>query len=99
MGVPARLLAARRHDLQRLLGHLRGRMYYRLDTWYALHSQIPSFAALRATWEQSMGLPPEVGHPRAWPQRAGRGQAAPGRALRGHRRPATRATGFRYVSF
>jgi phosphohistidine swiveling domain-containing protein len=63
MGVPARLLAARRHDLQRLLGHLRGRMYYRLDTWYALHSQIPSFAALRATWEQSMGLPPEVATP------------------------------------
>lgn len=60
MGVPARVLAARRHDLRRLLGHLRGRMYYRLDSWYALHSQIPSFAALRGTWEQSMGLPPEA---------------------------------------
>ena len=77
MGVPAHLLAARRHDLRRLLGHLRGRMYYRLDTWYALHAQIPSFAALRATWEQSMGLPPEVASPEL-----GRGGPAAGRLRR-----------------
>lgn len=74
MGVPAQVLAARRYDLARLLGHLRGRMYYRLDTWYALHAQIPSFAALRATWEQSMGLPPQARTTSG--QAAGRGRRA-----------------------
>jgi pyruvate,water dikinase len=58
MGVPEQVLRAHEHDLRRMIGYLNGRIYNRLDTWYALHSQIPSFAALRSTWEPGIGLPP-----------------------------------------
>ncbi len=60
MGVAEGALRARAHDLRRLLAYLNGRIYYRLDTWYGLHSQIPSFAALRSTWEPALGLPDAV---------------------------------------
>lgn len=61
LGVPTRVLAARRPDLRRLLGYVRGRMYNRLDTWYSLHSQLlPNFAVLRASWERAIGLPPRA---------------------------------------
>ena len=31
-------------------------LYYRLDAWYALHSQIPGWDVLRPLWERSLGL-------------------------------------------
>ena len=41
VGVPERQRQSREHHLRRMIGHLDGRVYYRLDAWYALHSQIP----------------------------------------------------------
>lgn len=56
MGVPERALSGNRHRLARMIGHLDGRIYYRLDSWYHLHGQLRSFDAIRPTWEQAMGL-------------------------------------------
>ena len=39
-----------------MIGYLDGRLYYRLDAWYALHSQIPGRDVLRPLWERSLGL-------------------------------------------
>ncbi|MGW5049515.1 PEP/pyruvate-binding domain-containing protein [Actinokineospora sp. NPDC004072] len=58
MGVPPRRLAALADHLDRMVGLLDGRVYYRLDAWTALHGQIPGFALVRPWWEKSMGLPP-----------------------------------------
>jgi rifampicin phosphotransferase len=54
IGVPARRLRLKAHHLRRMIGYLDGRVYYRLDAWYALHSEIPGFARLRPTWERNM---------------------------------------------
>ncbi|MFI1359881.1 PEP/pyruvate-binding domain-containing protein [Streptomyces sp. NPDC020898] len=56
MGVPARLLEHNRPLLRRMVGHLDGRVYYQLDSWYRLHGQIRCFRPLWSTWEQSLGL-------------------------------------------
>jgi pyruvate,water dikinase len=56
MGVPMEVLRRNRYELRRLAVHLKGRVYYRLDTWYRLHSQLPSFDLLRGTWEQALGI-------------------------------------------
>ena len=32
-----------------MIGYLDGRAYYRLDAWYALHSQLPGWDVLRPT--------------------------------------------------
>jgi pyruvate,water dikinase len=39
-----------------MVGYLDGRLYYRLDAWHALHSQIPGWDLLRPLWERSLGL-------------------------------------------
>ncbi len=39
-----------------MIGYLDGRAYYRLDAWYALHSQLPGWDLLRPMWERSLGL-------------------------------------------
>ena len=56
LGVSERRLADKRHHLDRMIGLLDGRVYYRLDAWFALHGQIPAFPLVRPWWEQSMGL-------------------------------------------
>src|SRR5262249_28445631 len=61
IGVPERQLREREHQLRRMIGFLDGRAYYRLDAWYALHSQIPGWELLRPMWERTLG----VGTPKA----------------------------------
>ncbi|MFI5916037.1 PEP/pyruvate-binding domain-containing protein [Dactylosporangium sp. NPDC051541] len=56
MGVPAAALRAHRHELHRMLVHVQGRIYYRLDSWYRMHSLLPGFDRLRSTWEPAIGL-------------------------------------------
>ncbi|MET7422526.1 PEP/pyruvate-binding domain-containing protein [Dactylosporangium sp. NPDC005555] len=56
MGVPARTARRNQHLLRRMIGHLNGRVYYQLDSWYRLHGQIRCFRPLWSTWEQSMGI-------------------------------------------
>lgn len=56
VGVPESQLRSREHQLRRMIGYLDGRAYYRLDAWYALHSQIPGWNILRPMWERSLGL-------------------------------------------
>ncbi|NED49993.1 phosphoenolpyruvate synthase, partial [Micromonospora aurantiaca] len=51
MGVPARRLRADAHRLPRMVGHLDGRVYYRLDDWQELHGRLPVFDLVRAGWE------------------------------------------------
>lgn len=56
LGVPESQLRAREHELRRMIGYLDGRAFYRLDAWYALHSQLPGWDAIRPMWERSLGL-------------------------------------------
>jgi len=56
VGVPESQLRSREHQLRRMVGYLDGRLYYRLDAWHALHSQIPGWDLLRPLWERSLGL-------------------------------------------
>ncbi len=56
VGVPESQLQSREHHLRRMIGYLDGRAYYRLDAWYALHSQIPGWEVIRPMWERSLGL-------------------------------------------
>ncbi|MFC5289628.1 PEP/pyruvate-binding domain-containing protein [Actinokineospora guangxiensis] len=56
LGVSERRLADKKHHIDRMIGLLDGRVYYRLDAWFALHGQIPAFPLVRPWWEQSMGL-------------------------------------------
>jgi pyruvate,water dikinase len=73
MGVPAAILRANRYEMLRMLVHVRGRIYYRLDSWYAMHALLPGFDRLRATWEPAIGLrkasPASPGSPAAAPAR------------------------------
>ncbi|GLW35656.1 PEP/pyruvate-binding domain-containing protein [Actinoplanes regularis] len=69
MGVSDRSLRGNRHHLSRMIGHLDGQVYYRLDAWFALHGQIPGFDLMRPLWERSLGLTERTGMPR---DRAGR---------------------------
>jgi phosphohistidine swiveling domain-containing protein len=43
-------------DLERMIGLIRGRVYYRLDSWYALLSLLPGFAHNKQFMEQMMGV-------------------------------------------
>lgn len=56
VGVPDSQLRSREHQLRRMVGFLDGRAYYRLDAWYALHSQLPGWDVIRPMWERSLGL-------------------------------------------
>lgn len=56
VGVPESQLRSSEHQLHRMVGYLDGRIYYRLDAWSALHSQIPGWDILRPLWERSLGL-------------------------------------------
>ena len=56
LGVSPERLRANAHHLQRMVGYLDGRVYYRLDAWYALHGQMRVFEFVRGWWEHGMGL-------------------------------------------
>ncbi|WP_343951636.1 PEP/pyruvate-binding domain-containing protein, partial [Nonomuraea longicatena] len=56
MGVPERRLRRVEHHLGRMVGLVDGRVYYRLDAWFALHGQMPGFPLIRRWWERSMGI-------------------------------------------
>ncbi|MFJ8589547.1 PEP/pyruvate-binding domain-containing protein [Streptomyces sp. NPDC093595] len=64
MGVAPRSLRRNRNHLDRMIGYLDGRVYYRLDAWYALHGQIPGFPLMRPLWERSLGLTDSAHQPR-----------------------------------
>jgi rifampicin phosphotransferase len=64
VGVPERQLQRHEHQLRRMIGYLDGRVYYRLDAWRALHSQIPGWDVLRPLWERSLGLQADNAIPR-----------------------------------
>lgn len=61
MGVPEERLRENAHHLERMVGLREGRVYYRLDAWYALHGMMPEFEFIRGWWEHSMGLRPQPG--------------------------------------
>nr|BFE70770.1 phosphoenolpyruvate synthase [Actinoplanes digitatis] len=61
MGVPEESLRRDRHHLSRMIGYLDGRVYYRLDAWFALHGRIPGFDLMRPLWERSLGLTERTG--------------------------------------
>jgi rifampicin phosphotransferase len=65
MGVPSARLRRNEHHLAHMIGSLDGRVYYRLDAWYALHDQIPGFELMRPVWERSLGLADEDRRPPA----------------------------------
>lgn len=56
VGIPESQLRSREHHLHRMIGYLDGRAYYRLDAWYALHSQLPGWDVLSPMWERSLGI-------------------------------------------
>jgi phosphohistidine swiveling domain-containing protein len=78
MGVPERTIRRNAHHLERMIGTLDGRIYYRIDAWYALHGQMRAFELFRGWWEHGMGLAesPDLRLGRGWRRRALR--AAPG---------------------
>jgi rifampicin phosphotransferase len=56
LGVSEASLRRNQHHLTRMIGYLDGRVYYRLDAWFALHGQIPGFELIRPMWQRSLGL-------------------------------------------
>ncbi|HEY1573868.1 MAG TPA: PEP/pyruvate-binding domain-containing protein [Pseudonocardiaceae bacterium] len=56
MGVAEASLRGNIHHLERMVGLLDGRVFYRLDAWQALHSRMPGFELIRGWWEVGMGL-------------------------------------------
>ncbi len=63
-GVSGRSLRQNQYHLSRMIGYLDGRVFYRLDAWYALHGQVPGFAMMQPLWERSLGLTERTGVPR-----------------------------------
>jgi pyruvate,water dikinase len=55
-GISDSMLDEHNADLQRMIGLIRGRVYYRLDSWYALLSLLPGFAQNKQFMEQMMGV-------------------------------------------
>ncbi|WP_445676172.1 PEP/pyruvate-binding domain-containing protein [Pseudomonas aeruginosa] len=56
LGVKEDLLRANKVHLDQMIGFLNGRIYYRLDDWYILHSMLPIFPFFCSAWEQMMGV-------------------------------------------
>jgi rifampicin phosphotransferase len=82
MGVPEERLRQNAEHLERMVGLREGRVYYRLDAWFALHGQMREFEFMRGWWEHSMGLKAATatGLTPGWRRRALR--SAPGTLLR-----------------
>ncbi len=56
LGVPSRVLAAHDDTFARMLGLIRGRVYYNLLSWYRLLATLPGFTLNRRFMEQMMGV-------------------------------------------
>ena len=56
MGVHAATIAAHQDMFRRMLGLIRGRIYYNLVSWYRLLAMLPGFRANRRFMEQMMGV-------------------------------------------
>lgn len=60
VGVPPRVIAAHHDTFARMLGLVRGRVYYNLLSWYRLLATLPGFTLNRAFMEQMMGVTERV---------------------------------------
>lgn len=56
MGVPASKIAAHDDTFRRMIGLIRGRVYYNLLSWYRVLAMLPGFSANRRFMEQMMGV-------------------------------------------
>ncbi|MGE0708095.1 MAG: PEP/pyruvate-binding domain-containing protein [Planctomycetota bacterium] len=56
LGVPAARLSRVEPELERMIGYLDGRIYYRLDSFYELFDSHPLFPLYRGPWEETIGL-------------------------------------------
>lgn len=56
MAVPPAVIAANERIFPRMLGLVRGRVYYNLLNWYRLLAMLPGFASNRRFMEQMMGV-------------------------------------------
>lgn len=56
MGVPESVIEDQRQMFQRMLGMIRGRVYYNLLNWYRLVAMLPGFQVNRKFMEQMMGV-------------------------------------------
>lgn len=56
MGSNRKVLHDKDATLDRMVGFLRGRIYYSLNAFYDLHSQNPLFPVFRTYWEEMMGF-------------------------------------------
>ncbi|WP_243689552.1 hypothetical protein, partial [Geotalea toluenoxydans] len=69
MAVPADAIAANERIFPRMLGLVRGRVYYNLLNWYRLLAMLPGFTSNRRFMEQMMGLRrafPSISWPKRW---------------------------------
>jgi rifampicin phosphotransferase len=57
MRVPENIIAANDETFRRMLGLVRGRVYYNLLSWYRVLAMLPGFAVNRHFMEQMMGVP------------------------------------------
>jgi pyruvate,water dikinase len=78
MKVPAGVIAANDTIFGRMLGMIRGRVYYNLLNWYRLLAMLPGFSVNQAFMEQMMGvsegLPKEIADElqnKTWSQKQG----------------------------
>lgn len=60
MGVPPERIAANQQIFPRMLGFIRGRIYYNLVNWYRLLALLPGFQINRPFMEQMMGVKEEL---------------------------------------
>ncbi|MCC7526965.1 MAG: phosphoenolpyruvate synthase, partial [Candidatus Melainabacteria bacterium] len=60
MGVPNERIQANQHIFPRMLGFVRGRIYYNLVNWYRLLALLPGFQVNRPFMEQMMGVKEEL---------------------------------------
>ncbi len=60
MGVPEERIQANRQIFPRMLGFIRGRIYYNLVNWYRLLALLPGFQVNRPFMEQMMGVKEEL---------------------------------------
>lgn len=56
LGVAPARLAVLEPELERMVGRVHGRVFYRLDAFYALFAAHPLFALYRPHWEAAIGL-------------------------------------------
>lgn len=56
LGVPQKIITEHYHELDHMVGYLRGKIYYNLSSFYKLHSLSPLFPFFKKQWESMMGF-------------------------------------------